>query len=172
MDKQRRHLDLKENDWVLLKFPKARLQNTSGQDWQGDKTGHQKYFVKLARRYFGPFQVLAKINETSFRLKLQEHWRLHNAFHVSLLKPYKGEPPVEPNEEEEPREFDEIEEILKPEYILKHEDKLLRSGKVLQRYLVKFLHYPEEDARWMQEPQLELSLSLLQEYKTVYKLDS
>ena len=79
---------------------------------------------------------------------------------------------MEPNEEEEPPKFDEMEEILKPEYILKHEDKLLRSGKVLQRYLVKFLHYPEEDARWMQEPQLESSLTLLQEYNTLYKLDS
>ena len=66
-----------------------------------------------------------------------------------------------------------MEEILKPEYILKHEDKLLRSGKVLRRYLVKFLHYPEEDARWMQEPQLlESSLAFLKEYKAMYKLDS
>ena len=79
---------------------------------------------------------------------------------------------MEPNEEEEPLEFDKKEEILKPEYILKHEDKLLRSRKVLQRYLVKFLHYLEEDARWMQEPQLDSSLSLLQEYKAMHKLDS
>ena len=75
-------------------------------------------------------------------------------------------------EKEEPPEFDETKQILKREYILKHEDKLFRSGKVLRRYLVKFLHYPEEDARWMEEPQLESSLSLLQEYKTLYKLDS
>ena len=79
---------------------------------------------------------------------------------------------MEPNEEKEPLEFDKKEEILKPKYILKHEDKLLRSGKALQRYLVKFLHYPKEDAQWMQEPQLESSLSLLQEYKAMYKLDS
>ena len=61
---------------------------------------------------------------------------------------------MELNEEEEPLEFNEMEEILIPKSILKHEDKLLQSGKVLQRYLVKFLYYPEEDARWMQEPQL------------------
>ena len=79
---------------------------------------------------------------------------------------------MEPNEEEEPPKLDETEEILKLEYILKHEDKLLRFGKVLWRYLVKFLHYPKEDARWMQEPQLKSSLALLQEYETLYKLDS
>ena len=100
------------------------------------------------------------------------HWNIHNAFHVSLLKPFKVEPPMEPNKEEQPLEFDEKEEILKPKYIVKHEDKLLQSGKVLQRYLVKFLHCPEGDTRWMQEPQLDSSLSLLQEYKAMYKLDS
>ena len=65
-DKHRRRLDLKENDWVLLRFPKARLRHTTGKNWQGDTTGHQKYYAKLARRYYGPFQILAKINETSF----------------------------------------------------------------------------------------------------------
>ena len=87
-----------------------------------------------------------------------------------MLKPFKGQPPTTPIEEEPP-EFEEREEILKPESILKHEDKVLRSGKVLRRYLVKFLHYPKEDARWMQEPQLQTSLSLLQEYKAMYNLD-
>ena len=59
---------------------------------------------------------------------------------------------MEPNEDEEPLEFDKREEILKLKYILKHEDKLLRSKKVLQRYLLKLLHYPKEDARWKQKP--------------------
>ena len=72
--------------------------------------------------------------------------------------------------EEDPPEFDEMEEILRPERILKHEDKVLRIGKILRRYLVKFANYPEEDARWMQEPQLKDSLSLLQEYKEMYHL--
>ena len=110
------------------------------------------------------------INSTSFRLKLLEHWHLHNVFHVSLLKRYKGIPPSAPIEDDLP-EFDEQEEILKPKRILKHEDKVLRIGKVLRRYLVKFANYPDEDARWMQEPQLKESLlPLLQEYKAMSNL--
>ena len=69
-------------------------------------------------------------------MKLPEHWQIHNAFHVSLLKPYKGVPPSAPIEEDPP-EFDEMEEIIRPERILKHEDKVLRTGKTLRRYLVK-----------------------------------
>ena len=96
------------------------------------------------KRYYGPFQILRPINETAYKLKLPNHWQLHNAFHVSLLKPYKGEPPKEPI-----IEVDDQEEVLQSEAILRHEDKVLRHGKVIQRYLVKFKNYPFEDARCM-----------------------
>ena len=117
-------------------------------DYQGEPTGHEKFYAKLAKRYYDPFKILERINETSYRLKLLPSWHIHNAFHVSLLKPYKGDPPSEPIEEDPP-EFEEQEEILQLEKILKHEDNALRSGKTLCRYLVKFKKYPLEDAKWM-----------------------
>ena len=43
---------------------------------------------------------------------------------MSLLRPFKGEPPNKPSEEDPPK-FDEQEETLQPEAILKHEDILL-----------------------------------------------
>ena len=125
--------------------------------------GHQKYYAKLAKRYYGPFQILKPINETAYRLKLPNTWLIHNAFHVSLLKPYKGEPPKEPIIEEPP-EFKEQEEILQPESILCHEDKVLRSGRTIRRYLVKFKNYPFEDARWMQDIQLKDNSMLVNDY--------
>ena len=85
-DKRRRRLDLKHDDWVLLKFPKARLKYKTGKDWQGYTTGHQKFYAKLANRYYGPFQILQAIKPTSFWLKLLKYSHIHNAFHVSLLK--------------------------------------------------------------------------------------
>ncbi|MGJ2631373.1 hypothetical protein ACR8J5_22370, partial [Salmonella enterica subsp. enterica serovar Paratyphi A] len=123
-DKHRRALTFKEDEWVLLKFPKARLKYKSGKN----PTGHQKYYAKLAKRYYGPFQVLKPINEMAYKLKLPSHWFIHNDFHVSLLKPYKGEPPTTPVIEDPPK-FEGQEEVLQPESILRHEDKVLRSGK-------------------------------------------
>ena len=125
----------------------------------------------MAKRYYGPFQILERINETSYRLKLPSSWHIHNAYHVSLLKPYKGDPPSEPIEED-PLEFEEQEEILQPKNILKHEDNVLRSGRTLRQYLVKFRNYPLEDAKWMQERQLGDSLDVLNEYKFLYGLDN
>ncbi|MCO5562216.1 hypothetical protein L7F22_015842 [Adiantum nelumboides] len=57
-NKHRRALAFKENDWVLLKFPKDQLRHTSGKN----PTRHQKYYAKLAKRYYGPFQILKPIN--------------------------------------------------------------------------------------------------------------
>ena len=162
-NKHRKSLVFKENDWVLLKFPKARLRHTTGKAKQGRPTGHQKYYAKLAKRYYGPFQVLKPINEVAYRLKLPSTWLIHNAFHVSLLKPYKGEPPKEPIIEDPP-EFEGQEEILQPESILRHEDKVLRSGKTIRRYLIKFKNYPFEDARWMQGIQLKNNVNLVNDY--------
>ncbi|MCO5591387.1 hypothetical protein L7F22_045370 [Adiantum nelumboides] len=158
-NKHRRALAFKENDWVLLKFPKARLRHTSGKN----PTGHQKYYAKLAKRYYGPFQILKPINEMAYQLKLPNHWLIHNAFHVSLLKPYKGEPPSEAIMEDPP-EVEDQEEVLQPECILRHEDKVLRHGKTIRRYLIKFKNYPFEDARWMQGIQLKDSMHLVNAY--------
>ncbi|MCO5568036.1 hypothetical protein L7F22_021732 [Adiantum nelumboides] len=158
-NKHRRALAFKENDWVLLKFPKARLRHTSGKN----PTKHQKYYAKLAKRYYGPFQILKPINEMVYQLKLPNHWLIHNAFHVSLLKPYKGEPPSEAIMEDPP-EVEDQEEVLQPESILRHEDKVLRHGKTIRRYLIKFKNYPFEDARWMQGIQLKDSMHLVNAY--------
>ena len=80
-----------------------------------------------------------------------------------MLKVYKGNPPTEPLIEDPPK-FDEREEILQPESVLRHEDKILCSGKVLRKYLVKSKNYSFHDAEWMVEPQLKDSMDLVHSY--------
>ncbi|MCO5597012.1 hypothetical protein L7F22_051085 [Adiantum nelumboides] len=161
-NKHRRALAFKENDWVLLKFPKARLRHTTGKN----PTGHQKYYAKLAERYYGPFQILKSINEMAYQLKFPKHWLIHNAFHVSLLKPYKGEPPKEAITEDPPEV--EGQEVLQPKSVLRHEDKVLRNGKFIKKcpsidnagYLPSQL-YNLNDSKYGTKAQLEDLIDVL-----------
>jgi hypothetical protein len=48
--------------------------------------------TKLAKRYCGPFEILGKIGRVAYMLALSASIRVHNVFHVSLLKKYVPDP--------------------------------------------------------------------------------
>ena len=58
-DKYRKPLEFHDDDWELLRFAKARLRYTIGKNLKGEHTGHQKFYMKLAKRYYGPFPILS-----------------------------------------------------------------------------------------------------------------
>ncbi|MCO5591188.1 hypothetical protein L7F22_045169 [Adiantum nelumboides] len=158
-ERHRRDLKLKENDWVLLRFEKARLRK---------KKGKERLFPKLSMRYYGPFQITERINDVSFRLRLPDTWKIHNAFHVSLLKPFRGDV-LDDGEPDEQPEVEENEEILVPEQILAHKDTKTK-GKVRRRFLVKFKNYPALDAKWMEEEDLADTPQIVKLYLEAFGL--
>ena len=99
VDKLWRKLTFAKDQWVLLRFEKARLRKATGKEGRA---------IKLFPRFYGPFKILECINDVSFRLALPANWNMHNAFHSSLLKPFMGQPPAEPIIEDPPQ-VDELE---------------------------------------------------------------
>ena len=45
-------------------------------------------YKKLAPKYCGPFEILAKVGPVAYRLALPPNIKVRNVFHVSILKKY------------------------------------------------------------------------------------
>jgi len=78
-DKRRRELIFQPGELVYLKLHPCRMQSLATLPNQ-----------KLAPRFYGPYEVLERIGEVAYKLKLPESTKIHPVFHVSLLKQSTG----------------------------------------------------------------------------------
>eukprot|EP00253_Pinus_taeda_P020204 PITA_20204 len=79
-DRKRRFKEFQVGDHVYIRIQAKR----STLQWSG--------CAKLAPRYCGPFQILARVGPVAYQLALPSHIRVHNVFHVSVLKKYVYDP--------------------------------------------------------------------------------
>ncbi|GJR33323.1 reverse transcriptase [Tanacetum coccineum] len=53
-------------------------------------TIRQGKYNKLNPKYYGPFQIIAKVGQVAYKLLMPATSQIHPVFHISLLKLYKG----------------------------------------------------------------------------------
>ena len=106
---------------------------------------HNKRLGKLAPRYYGPFKVLQKVGEVSYKLDLPFGSLIHPVFHVSNLKAKLGNQVV-------PRPTlpaVNADLVLTPEpmMILDRKSIKLRS-RIVTQLLVQWQRESKDDATW------------------------
>ncbi|KAL4384851.1 hypothetical protein GQ457_15G012120 [Hibiscus cannabinus] len=144
-DRQKAYADLKRRDIQYSVGEKAFLKVSPWKKiFRFGKKG------KLSPRFIGPFEVIEEVGPVAYRLALPpEFSKIHDVFHVSMLRKYKSNPShvLEPDEVElNPNLFYEEE----PVQILAREVKRLRNKSVP---LVKVLwrSHKAEEATWEPE---------------------
>ena len=117
---------------------------------------------KLGYQHLGPFTIIEKIGEVSYKLELPRTMRIHPVFHESLLKPYNKDD--NPNREQfahpDPEVIDgepeyEVEEIID-----------FDTEEHPNQYKVRWKGYQENDDSWEPISNLENSPELLWRYHT------
>eukprot|EP00253_Pinus_taeda_P006284 PITA_06284 len=127
-DRKRRFKEYQVGDHVYIRIQTKR----STLQWSG--------CAKLAPRYCGPFQILARIRPVAYQLALPSHIRVHNVFHVS----------VEP----------EGEVLVEPLNIVDRREVQLRK-RVITQVKVQWRHYGPEEATWEDEELMKITYPAL-----------
>nr|GFD37819.1 putative reverse transcriptase domain-containing protein [Tanacetum cinerariifolium] len=117
-DKHRRSLEFQTGDHVFFK-----VSPTHGVRRFGIKG-------KLSPRFIGPFEILDRVGEVSYRLALPPQLsHVHDVFHVSLLRGYKYHPlhvisyPLD-------QIRTDLSYVEEPEAILDRQDRVMRKKTI------------------------------------------
>jgi hypothetical protein len=143
-DKKRRDLQFSLGDYVLLSTSNITLKTPGAQ--------------KLLPRFIGPYKVTEVINPVAYKLDLpREMSRTHPVFHVSLLRPYKSDGPIQAPPSPLSYDDDGV-PVFEVEQILSHRDQK-RGRSTRREYLIKWKGYGPAHNTW--EPESGLACEAL-----------
>ncbi|CAM8999772.1 unnamed protein product [Rhodiola kirilowii] len=121
-------------DWVYVRIQPYRQVSL-----------RQRRMTKLAKQFYGPFLITDRIGKVAYRLQLPDNARIHNVFHVSILR--KCLDPSTAAVHEFPLQFVDNNPAIALEAVLATR-KIKVSNGWDDQVLIKWSDQPQEDASW------------------------
>ena len=132
VDQKRTERTFEVGDWVSLKLQPYKQQSVA-----------IRKCLKLSTRFYGPFQVEAKVGPVAYRLTLPTGAKIHPVFHVSLLKRKLG--PLQPILATLPKIDNSDQCPLQLEFILQRR-VIMRNRQSVIQYLIKWYQLDKKEA--------------------------
>nr|GEV20930.1 hypothetical protein [Tanacetum cinerariifolium] len=110
---------------------------------------------KLSPHFIGPFEILDRVGEVSYRLALPPQLsHVHDVFHVSLLRGYKYHPLHVISYLLQIRT--DLSYVEEPDAILDRQDRVMRK-KTIPFVKILWRNHPEREATWETEESIRTS---------------
>ena len=115
---------------------------------------------KLLPLWIGPFEVIEQVGAVAYKLRLQPGMKMHDVFHVSLLKEHRDDGSVIP-----PPPPEIVADFLEYEV-----EQVISYDAKRKKYLVKWLGYGHENNTWQPEKNLANAAEMINEYWQVVQM--
>ena len=140
-DQQRKEMEFQTGKKVFLKVS----------PWRGVMRFGNK--GKLSPRYIGPYEIIEKIGPLAYRLALpQELSRIHDVFHVSMLRRYRSDP-SHVLKDSEVTLSENLSYAEEPVKIVDRRIKQLRQREI-PMVKIAWKHHGVEEATWETEEKM------------------
>ncbi|CAI7838616.1 unnamed protein product [Closterium sp. NIES-53] len=108
---------------------------------------------KLRPRFCGPFKIIKMVTPVTTKLLLPDDWRIHDAFHVSLLRKFVPATTNIARQQGAPTARPVPEPTLDPSKILAHRVRLDAAGRHVD-VLIRSTDRTSEDDTWVSSASL------------------
>ena len=107
---------------------------------------------KLEKKFYGLYEIVEKVGQSAYQIRISASWKMYNVFNESLLKPYHAphyaNQKLKEKHTQDEQQWEDDDGDYELEQLLNSRISKQGQGWRCLEYLVKWKNYPLEEASW------------------------